>query len=274
MGHVVPARDRGDQRLGAVAAGHPDHVGAAGDRVLGELQQVVAGRQHHGLDARASRHSSARRNFSTFPPPDFGFMISTGCRAAATGVPGVGAASRSVSRRRSANRAACAEASASAAPSAARHQTRSPMAAPISSSARPPAATASPAARRRPGADGGRPASGDDHQHADDAEDERPAVLERADHDGQQRQAERDQGQPGRQPLAERRVRVAGAVVMPAALRGRPLGGRLLSVRGHRRLDGRIEVRRVDGVRQLVALDLARAPGPSSPRRRATRRAR
>ena len=33
------------------------------------------------------RHSSARWNFSAFPPPDFRFMISTPCSAAGTGVP-------------------------------------------------------------------------------------------------------------------------------------------------------------------------------------------
>ena len=35
----------------------------------------------------ALRHSSARWNFSAFPPPDFRFMISTPCSAAGTGVP-------------------------------------------------------------------------------------------------------------------------------------------------------------------------------------------
>jgi hypothetical protein len=48
---VVPGRDGGDQRLGAVAAGHPEHVGAAGHGPLGQGEQVVAGGQDHGLDA-------------------------------------------------------------------------------------------------------------------------------------------------------------------------------------------------------------------------------
>ena len=81
MRDVMLARDRGHQRLGAVAAGHADHVGAARDGVLGQREQVVARRQHDGLDPALDRHSSSRWNFSTLPPPDRGFMISTGVPA-------------------------------------------------------------------------------------------------------------------------------------------------------------------------------------------------
>ncbi|MDN5748938.1 MAG: hypothetical protein L0H64_10565 [Pseudonocardia sp.] len=38
---VVAPCHVGDQRLRAVPAGHPDHVGAAGHGLLGELLQVV-----------------------------------------------------------------------------------------------------------------------------------------------------------------------------------------------------------------------------------------
>ena len=44
------ARDRCDECLGAIAASHPQHVGAACDCILGELAQVVTWAQHDGLD--------------------------------------------------------------------------------------------------------------------------------------------------------------------------------------------------------------------------------
>ena len=50
----VAAGNGGDQRLGAVTSRHADHIGAAGDRILGKLEHVIAGAKHHGLDA-ASR---------------------------------------------------------------------------------------------------------------------------------------------------------------------------------------------------------------------------
>ena len=46
----VSARDRGHQRLRAISAGHADQVGAGRDHRLGELQQVVTGKQHDGFD--------------------------------------------------------------------------------------------------------------------------------------------------------------------------------------------------------------------------------
>jgi hypothetical protein len=49
--HLVAHGDAGDQRLRAVPAGHADHVGAPGHRLLGEPDQVVARGQHHRLDA-------------------------------------------------------------------------------------------------------------------------------------------------------------------------------------------------------------------------------
>jgi hypothetical protein len=47
---LVLGGDGRDERLRAVPAGHADHVRPAGDRVLGELQQVVALPQHDRLD--------------------------------------------------------------------------------------------------------------------------------------------------------------------------------------------------------------------------------
>ena len=49
--NIVPRGDRGNQRLRTVAAGHADHVGAPGDSVLGQLEQVIAWAQDDGLDA-------------------------------------------------------------------------------------------------------------------------------------------------------------------------------------------------------------------------------
>ena len=74
--HVGRHGDRRHQGLGAVAAGHADHVGAAVDGVLGQLR---AGRRR-GCSTIGSmprlRASSSRWNCSAFPPPDFRFMIS------------------------------------------------------------------------------------------------------------------------------------------------------------------------------------------------------
>ena len=47
-------RDGGDQRLGAVAARHADHVGATGHGTPRELQEVDAEPEHDGLDPRRS----------------------------------------------------------------------------------------------------------------------------------------------------------------------------------------------------------------------------
>ena len=43
--------DRRDQRLGAVAAGHAEAVGAACDRVARELFEIEPAVEHHGLHA-------------------------------------------------------------------------------------------------------------------------------------------------------------------------------------------------------------------------------
>ena len=43
--------DRRHQRLGAVAAGHAEAVGASGDGIAGELLEVEAVVEHHRLDA-------------------------------------------------------------------------------------------------------------------------------------------------------------------------------------------------------------------------------
>jgi hypothetical protein len=51
---VMPPGDVRDQSLRAVAAGHPDHVRASGDGLLGERSQVVPALQHHRRHTPAS----------------------------------------------------------------------------------------------------------------------------------------------------------------------------------------------------------------------------
>ena len=77
VGEAVAGRHRGDQRLGAVAAGHAQDVGAPGDGVLGQASRSSPGPRTIGSIPRF-RHSSTRWNRSAFPPPDFRFMISAG----------------------------------------------------------------------------------------------------------------------------------------------------------------------------------------------------
>ena len=60
--YAVPARDRGDQRLRAVPAGHADQVRTAGDRLLGELP---AGRRR---DAARWARCRARGNVDEVEP--------------------------------------------------------------------------------------------------------------------------------------------------------------------------------------------------------------
>ena len=49
---AVPAGDRGDQGLRTVPAGHADQVGSAGDGLLGQGEEIVAGQQHDRFDAQ------------------------------------------------------------------------------------------------------------------------------------------------------------------------------------------------------------------------------
>jgi hypothetical protein len=75
---VVGGGDAGHQCLGAVAAGHAEHVGAPGHGLLGERAQVVArAAEYNRFDAAPARL-------------DLGFMSSTGRIAGPTRVPGVG----------------------------------------------------------------------------------------------------------------------------------------------------------------------------------------
>ena len=48
---VVRSRDRGDDGLRAVPAGHPDHVRAAGNGILGKRAQIIPGSEQDRLDA-------------------------------------------------------------------------------------------------------------------------------------------------------------------------------------------------------------------------------
>jgi hypothetical protein len=53
--HSVIGGHAGHQRLRAVSTGHADHVGTAGDGLLGQSTQVVARCQHDRLDASPLR---------------------------------------------------------------------------------------------------------------------------------------------------------------------------------------------------------------------------
>lgn len=50
-GEVVAECDAGNRRLRAVPTCHAEHVGAAGDGLLGKPEQVVSWCQHHRLDS-------------------------------------------------------------------------------------------------------------------------------------------------------------------------------------------------------------------------------
>ena len=68
----------------------PSASAPRGDGVAGERLEVVARVQDHGLDP-APPASPARSNFSALPPPDFGFIRSTGRSGRGATTPGVGA---------------------------------------------------------------------------------------------------------------------------------------------------------------------------------------
>ena len=101
-----PRRHRGHQRLRAVAAGHAEAVRAP----AGPRPRPAPGGRRRVPGATGSmprrRHSLASANRSAFPPPDLGFMISTGCSAAAPARPGRVRAAGARSVRPSACRAA------------------------------------------------------------------------------------------------------------------------------------------------------------------------
>ena len=73
---LVPHGDSRDQRLRAVAAGHPNDVGAVLDRLLGKLGEIVFGTEQERLDTALARFLRKLPTLA-FPPPDFGLMIST-----------------------------------------------------------------------------------------------------------------------------------------------------------------------------------------------------
>ena len=94
--HVVLRRHPGDQCLRPVAAGHADDVGAPRDRV--SAASVSRSSPASSMTVSMPLACAAAANSGlAFPPPDRGFMISTGCRAAPTGTPG-GRASTSAAR--------------------------------------------------------------------------------------------------------------------------------------------------------------------------------
>ena len=81
VGQVELRRDRRDDRLRAVAAGHRKPVGAAGDSVPDELFEILPGPSSIASMPRAGA-SVASENFSALPPPDFGLKTRTGCSGA------------------------------------------------------------------------------------------------------------------------------------------------------------------------------------------------
>jgi hypothetical protein len=83
----VPGGHARDQRQGAVATGHADHVGPAGDRGLGQGDHVLPSRSTTGSMPR-TRHSLTRPTRSAFPSPLRGLMSNTAFPARGTGRPG------------------------------------------------------------------------------------------------------------------------------------------------------------------------------------------
>ena len=48
---VVRSGDRGDDPLRAIPTGHPDHIRATSDRILGKRAQIIPGSEQDRLDA-------------------------------------------------------------------------------------------------------------------------------------------------------------------------------------------------------------------------------
>ena len=72
-------RDPRDEGLGPVAAGNAEQIGSAVDRLPGQFGHVDGARASSRTTSAPS--SSAwrwRSKFATLPPPECGFMISTG----------------------------------------------------------------------------------------------------------------------------------------------------------------------------------------------------
>ena len=78
-GDVVLVGDRGDESLRAVAAGHAQAVGAAGDRLVGQVGQVEPSVEEDHLDAHARRPCRPDRTSRPCRRP------TTDCRAAPAG---------------------------------------------------------------------------------------------------------------------------------------------------------------------------------------------
>ena len=71
-----------EQRLRAVAAGDAEQIGACLDGDAATLATSTgSGPPMRNTSAPRSSALRFRWNFSTFPPPDFGFIIRYGCRA-------------------------------------------------------------------------------------------------------------------------------------------------------------------------------------------------
>ena len=78
-GRSCSAATCGDQRLGAVAAGHAEQVGAVGDGLAGQrvdIDRARAVEQDHVAPSASALRTRSKR--STLPPPERGFISSTG----------------------------------------------------------------------------------------------------------------------------------------------------------------------------------------------------
>jgi hypothetical protein len=105
--------DAGHQRLGAVAAGHAEHVGAAGHGLLGKPAQVVARTEHDRFDAAPARLLSQVESFD-LAATGSGVHEQHGRIAGPTLVPGVGPLFSDLRSRPSAWRVAAAATATSA----------------------------------------------------------------------------------------------------------------------------------------------------------------
>ena len=90
--HPALDGDRRDERLRAVAAGHAEAVGAAGDGIAGELLEVEPVVEHHGLDAELVGQLDEPELLDLARRP------TTGCRSAPGGSGGSPRADRASSR--------------------------------------------------------------------------------------------------------------------------------------------------------------------------------
>ena len=202
---AVLDRDGRDERLGAVAAGHAQAVGAAGDGVAGQLLEVEPVVEHHGLDAQLLGQRRPARTSRPCRRP------TTGCRSA----PGESAAPRPrtwtsswCSSRTIAARPHASTSASSPSTSATRSPTRSapPMARTKATtiSTKPTTTLATPTARARHGLGDDPPPPGDGDAQADERQREIPAVAKQDADDHRDQPDDTDQRDDGEHPAPAR----------------------------------------------------------------------